>query len=294
MTFTRTNSGLSNSAKFHGVDYLIYAEGGEYDVELKCSKWAIDTVFWGSIFSRYLPDLKYKFRAMGSKENIVPIAEKLSGAQISNAIVVMDRDHDSYRDCMIKHPCVIYTYGYSWENDAWRAELIISKLKKLAPERQITAEMAASIRERWNNFHSDFKRLVFVDVLCSLRRVKGVDREKYWGYVDQRDISRLRVKREKFRSLIRDVKSKRIEPFKYVGRLHIDSERDCYGKLLAKFCYEIFCESYKEITGAKNLARFDADIMIAEHFEYSDLSGEIGVDNYYAKTTRKLSNFLQA
>lgn len=131
-------------------------------------------MFWGSIFSRYLPHLRYKFRAMGSKENIVPIAEKLSGAQISNAIVVMDRDHDSYRDCMVKHPCVIYTYGYSWENDAWRAELIISKLKKLAPERQITSEMAASIRERWKNFHSDFKRLVFVDVLCSLRRVKGL------------------------------------------------------------------------------------------------------------------------
>lgn len=111
--------------------------------------------------------------------------------------------------------------------------------------------------------------------------------------MDQRDIGRLRVKREKFRLLIKDVKAKRIEPFKYVGRLQIDSERDCYGKLLAKFSYEIFCESYKEITGAKNLARFDADIMMAEHFEYSDLSGEIGVDSYYVKTTRRLSNFLQ-
>ncbi|MCP2075479.1 UNVERIFIED_ORG: hypothetical protein J2Y77_004915 [Pseudomonas lini] len=294
MNFTRTNSGLSNSAAFHGVDFIVYSEGGEYDPELKCSKWAIDTIFWGGVFSKYIPSLQYKFRPLGSKENVVPVAKKIAESKIANTIVVMDRDHDSHRGCVIKHPCVIYTYGYSWENDAWRADNLISKLAKLSPEREVNSQIKKQINDQCKNFYADFRRLVYIDVLCSIGRIKGLDREKFWSYVDQKNCDRLKVKKEKFRELIKDVKLKRVAPFKYSGGHSIDAERDCYGKLLAKFFYGIFCDSYKKITGAKNLNRFDADLMIAEHIEHCIFEEEQGINLYYLKKADKLLKFIKA
>ncbi len=294
MNFTRTNSGLSNSAAFHGVDYMVYSEGGEYDSDLECSRWAIDVVFWKSIFSKYLPGLRYKLKPMGSKENVKPFVDKIISSSITCSIAVMDRDHDAHKNCMVRHPCVLYTYGYSWENDAWQAEVIISKLKRLSPSQDISREIEDNIRLRWNNFNTDFRRLVFVDILCSIKSVQGVDRVKFWGYVDKADKSRIKVKKEKMKLLIQRAKSNCDKPFKYIGSHVVSSERDCYGKLLAMFAYELFCDAYREITGAKNLARFDADIMLAEHIEIFAMSNMAPeMDRHYSRKVLELGRFLQ-
>lgn len=291
MTFTRTISGRSNLAAFLNVKYIIYTEGGDFDKSIGKSKTSIDAVFWKGVFSRFLPDLNYAIRPMGSKENLIPFAKDIESAKVSNSIVVMDRDHDHHRRCLLNHPCVIYTYGYSWENDAWRAELIISKLERVSVS-GVAPNVAENIRQKCQNFFSDFRRLVFVDVLCSLARVQGVHREKFWGIVDTKDINRLKVKKDAFRSLISSIKQKRIDPFKYIGGEQIIAERDCYGKLLSRFLYSIFTDCFKDVTGQKNLSRELADVMIAEHFQYTDLSLDPDIENYYRATMELLSRTL--
>ena len=276
---------------FLGVKYIIYSEGGEFDKELGQSSSSIDAVFWKGFFSRFLPDLSYAIRPLGSKENILPFALGVVEGKISNTIVVMDRDHDHHRKCIIDHPCVIYTYGYSWENDAWRAESVISKLERISVS-GVSQEDADDIRLKCRNFFSDFNRLVFVDVLCSLERVQGIHRERFWGFVDSQDVNRLRVKKAAFKQLIATIKAGRVNKFKYAGEGRVISERDCYGKLLAKFLYDIFCQKFQSLTGQKNISRAMADIFMAEHFQYVDLSRDPCIQNYYTDVSKSLLNNL--
>lgn len=249
-------------------------------------------LFSGKVFfSRFLPDLSYSIKSLGSKDNLLPYAKDIADAKIANTIVVMDRDHDHHRQCIINHPCIIYTYGYSWENDAWRAESVISKLDRISAG-GVPAEVADEIRMKCRNFFTDFNRLIFVDVLCSLERVQGIHREKFWSFVDSRDVNRLRVKKDAFRKLITTIKAGRVNKFRHVGGDRIVSERDCYGKLLAKFLYDIFCEGFQALTGQKNLPRAMADIFMAEHFQHVDLDRDPCIKTYYSSVAQSLSNYL--
>ena len=288
MTFTRTNSGRSNLAAFLGVKYVVYSEGGEFDKSLGRSRTSIDAIFWKGVFSRFFPDLNCTFRPMGSKANLIPFAQDIAASKISNSIVVMDRDHDHHRNCLITHPCILYTYGYSWENDAWRAEAIISKLEKISVA-GVSSDIADDIRKKCQNFFSDFNRLVFVDVLCSLARVQGVHREKFWAIVDSRNPERLRVKKDAFKILISGIKASRVNPFRHIGRDRVVPERDCYGKLLSMFIYNMFTGCFKDVTGQKNLSREMADIMIAEHFQHANTSADPEIYDYYIATIASLS-----
>ncbi|SPO67439.1 DUF4435 domain-containing protein [Pseudomonas sp. JV241A] len=291
MTFTRTNSGRSNLHAFLGVNVVVYTEGGEFDKEKKQSSCSIDAVFWKGFFSRFLPDLTYEIRPLGSKDNLLPHAQDVASSKISNTIVVMDRDHDHHRRCLIEHPCVIYTFGYSWENDAWRAEAVISKLERISV-RGVSAETAEAIRSKCRNFFADFNRLIFVDVLCSLQRVQGIHREKFWGFVDARDLNRVKVKREVFKKLILTIKEGRVKKFKYSGGDRVVAERDCYGKLWAKFLYDVFCNCFREVTGQKNLTRDMADVLVAEHFQYTDLNRDTEIRDYYQAKAHTLAQVL--
>lgn len=288
MTFTRTNSGRSNLAAFLGVKYVVYSEGGEFDTSLGRSRTSIDTIFWKGVFSRFFPDLNCTFRPMGSKVNLIPFAQDIESSKISNSIVVMDRDHDHHRNCLITHPCILYTYGYSWENDAWRAEAIISKLEKISVA-GVPSDIADDIRNKCHNFFSDFNRLVIVDVLCSLARVQGVHREKFWAIVDSRNPDRLRVKKDAFKTLISGIKASRVNPFRHIGGERIIPERDCYGKLLSMFIYNMFTDCFKDVTGQKNLSREMADVMIAEHFQHADIRSDPDIYGYYIATIASLS-----
>jgi len=288
MTFTRTVSGRSNLPAFLGVSFVVYTEGGEFDKEKKQSSCSIDAVFWKGFFSRFLPGLSYEIRPLGSKDNLLPHARDVAASKVTNTIVAMDRDHDHHRLCLIEHPCVVYTYGYSWENDAWRAEAIISKLERVSVK-GVTAEVAEAIRDKCRRFFADFNRLIFVDVLCSLQRVQGIHREKFWSYVDASDASRVRVKKEAFKKLIGTIKNGRVDKFKYSGRERVVAERDCYGKLWSKFMYGIFCDCFREVTGQKNLNREIADVLVAEHFQYTDLDKDPDLKGYYQAIAAALS-----
>jgi hypothetical protein len=145
----------------------------------------------------------------------------------------------------------------------------------------VSAEAAEVIRVKCRNFLVDFNRLIFVDVLCSLKRVQGIHREKFWAYVDVRDSNRYRVKKESFRKLIGTIKSGRVEKFQFSGCDRVVAARDCYGKLWAKFLYGIFCECFRDVTGQKNLNREMADVLVTEHFQYTDLDKDPDLKNYY-------------
>ena len=85
--FSRTNSGLSNFNTFVNVEYLIYSEGGIKDKNTSGNEeisWAIDCVFWRSVFEKFVPDRRIKIKPLGSKELVKPYAEKIKNNEQTN------------------------------------------------------------------------------------------------------------------------------------------------------------------------------------------------------------------
>ena len=109
--FTRTSAGLANEHLFYGVEYVVYCEGqtGQGDIA------SLDELYWSSVFSQFGKNIKCK--SSGSKPQLESLAKDIISNKVSNVIVAMDRDYSDLLGEELRHPQVIYTYGYSWESD---------------------------------------------------------------------------------------------------------------------------------------------------------------------------------
>ncbi len=137
MTFQRSNSGLSSLYLFYRVDAIVFVEGGEAltldaVVAGAFNQAAHDAKFWGRLFHKLVPARKFKFRPVGSKTTLKALASSVASEELTNVVVCMDRDHDNFSGRLIQHPLVVYTYGYSWENDAWSLPSTIAAFRKLS------------------------------------------------------------------------------------------------------------------------------------------------------------------
>jgi len=112
MTFERTKSGQQNRAAFLGVDYVCYVEGGGGS-----SDFSDDVVFWRTVLEILRPDLKIHFLARGGKPELETRARDIIARNIGHALVAMDSDFDELLGDKITDRRVLYTHGYSWEND---------------------------------------------------------------------------------------------------------------------------------------------------------------------------------
>lgn len=125
MTFLRTLDGLTNQALFNDVDIIFYTEGGDvsYSVDEVSSgihnDFAIDQIFWINVLEKHRLEQKYKILPIGSKSTLLQIANLIAGCSIQNVGVAMDTDYDDLYERKIQSPYILYTYGYSWENDVF-------------------------------------------------------------------------------------------------------------------------------------------------------------------------------
>lgn len=283
MSFSRTKSGLSSYHNFFNVEYLIYSEGGKPPVANGSNtNWSIDSIFWRGIFERFSPGVKVKIKSMGSKANVTPYAEKIQRNEISNSIAVFDRDYDPYRGEAINHPRVLYTYGYSWENDACQAELLIQALAIIHPNGQLLESDETDIRNRFDFFLKSINRMVFVDLLCGLNKIKGVDRENYWALIDTSDPKLYKLRKRQFLELIQSIKNRRASPLRYLGNTRISAHTDCYGKIISRFCYSLYCEYYKKITSQNSIPTHFLERAMAEAIVHADLRNIPQLEMHYS------------
>ena len=109
--FRRSDEGLANEHLFYGVDYVVYCEGKASSNKVT----TLDESFWHRIFS--LHDYNVKCKSKGSKEEILKMAGNVIHKNVGNVLFAMDRDYDDPYSAGLDHPCILYTFGYSWESD---------------------------------------------------------------------------------------------------------------------------------------------------------------------------------
>ncbi|MFK0272918.1 DUF4435 domain-containing protein [Ensifer sp. NPDC090286] len=108
--FERSPDGIANRALFFDVDYVAYHEGSHDD------EYSLDFLFWSNLFKAIKPNTNVKFLAAGSKTDIIEIADNID-KNPKSVLFLLDRDYDDIVGVMKFDESIIYTYGYSFEND---------------------------------------------------------------------------------------------------------------------------------------------------------------------------------
>lgn len=107
MTFTRSASGIANSSLFFGSDRTVYVEGDGSDER-----------FWREVFHLiYKGPLKFHFKSVGSRTAVLPYAQNIACGITANAIAIMDSDFELLKCSALPIKNIVYSYGYSYEND---------------------------------------------------------------------------------------------------------------------------------------------------------------------------------
>jgi len=180
MSFTRTKSGLSNLHLFYGSDLIVFTEGGTQTFTLEeieegmHSTSSVDIKFWKNIFDINGLEKKVSFRAVGSKTASKSICEKIVNGEIHNIVVAKDRDLDEYVDIIYTSPFILYTKGYSWENDVFIKDLTHEQIESMLLTAETPEEVNSIINKAFNDFKRIGKNLAKLEIMFRKNGVKFI------------------------------------------------------------------------------------------------------------------------
>ncbi|WP_428025928.1 hypothetical protein [Arcobacter sp.] len=180
MPFTRTTSGLSNLHLFYDSDIIVFTEGGTQTFTLqeieegKYSTNSVDIKFWKNIFDINGLEKKVSFRAIGSKTASKSICEKIVNGEIHNIVVAKDRDLDEYVDTIYISPFILYTKGYSWENDVFIKDLTYEQIENMLLTAETPDEVNSIIDKVFNDFKRIGKNLAKLEIMFRKNGVKFI------------------------------------------------------------------------------------------------------------------------
>lgn len=180
MSFTRTRSGLSNLHLFYDSDLIVFTEGGTQTFTLqeieegKYNTYSVDIKFWKNIFDINGLEKKVSFRAIGSKTASKSICEKIVNDEIHNIVVVKDRDLDEYVDTIYTSPFILYTKGYSWENDVFIKDLTHEQIENMLLTAETPEEVNSIIDKAFNDFKRIGKNLAKLEIMFRKNGIKFI------------------------------------------------------------------------------------------------------------------------
>lgn len=282
MTFRRTSSGLSNLHLFVGVQTVVFLEGGpisftrERIEDGEYSANSADIRFWQTLFDHYRPNTIYQFRSIGSKEAVKSIALDIKIGNINNVIAIMDRDFDNLTDDIINGDNILYTCGYSWENDCWSKETINSAVILLAGlcATKIN-DVDVIVSELFDCFYKQVKRAVKVDSLLLQNGASFFDREKPARYISIEAPGKPRLCMDQIKQSFAESRGKVSGPIFKRYDLANNPSIDCFGHLVAHYSYRVLIYLVKTVYKLPTVAKDYATAVIVEKFIFSLSNGDL-------------------
>lgn len=272
MSFRRTESGLTNLHLFFGVDAVVYLEGGESlsREEVDSGVYADSTndiMFWKTIFSIYRPERKYKFCSIGSKNTVKSIALDIKEGGINNVIVAMDRDFDHINARLIEAENIIYTFGYSWENDAWNKTALMEAFCALSGACKTGVQEESGIIDHYyRDCASKLKWATRIDALLSQYDNSLFDRNSYMRYVKIEKNGMPTVNWEQVKTSMSLARQKLDGPIVRKTSFTVSFLVDCYGHLFAEYAYRILTYLLEKIRRNPKIPKNYATSMVVEKF----------------------------
>jgi len=268
MIFARTPTGLSNLHLFHGVESVVFVEGGDqtYSYADVCQGQAgavsPDILYWQTVFQWMAPNREVCFKPVGSKGTLQKIAKDIASGRVTHVYVAMDQDLDRFGGAQTLADGIFYTWGYSWENDVSHETVLKEAVFMLCPidrtsnDRRVQADISSAV----SSFMKSIRWVVKADVILSLAGKGLFDRENWKRHIKSRsgshgepyvDVSTLRAE-------IRSIRTSR-RSTQFVGPpLKIDERRDCFGHLLCTFLFRLLMHLLAKYSGSPSLALVNA------------------------------------
>ncbi|MDF3135351.1 DUF4435 domain-containing protein [Pseudomonas extremaustralis] len=107
-----SNDALNALDAFMECDHILFVEGDD------------DVLFWRTVFEK-CSDLTVDIRPVGGVNELQPYVNKVKCGDLS-CLVAQDSDYTRYVPGFVRHPRVLYTFGYSIENTIYKSDLISS------------------------------------------------------------------------------------------------------------------------------------------------------------------------
>lgn len=283
MAFTRTTSGLSNLALFHGVDLVVYTEGGScaytFDEIMSGggSKSSVDIKFWAGVFEKNDFDKKIEFKALGSKSSADKICRKIVGDGLSNVVVTRDSDLDDFLGGKFESPFILYTRGYSWENDVYDKDLIEKQIESLVMRQALTEEYLNIIVESYDNFYLDASRLLRLELIFRKNGIRLITELKGERFINGK--SKPRIKFDQVRVVVSKKKDSIGRPVNLSEfNLNCCPIRYCYGKLQEALAMSVI----NYIVGVRERGKsLPKDFLVASMIERYRITRGLLSDEYY-------------
>lgn len=245
MTFRRSASGLSNLHLFLNSDAVVFLEGGESltreEVDQgQYSEASSDIRYWQSLFRVFRPGGRLEFRSVGSKSVVQSIAADVCAGRVRNVIAAMDRDYEDVIGTRFTCNNVVYTYGYAWENDCWRAECIADAVISIAGLTEARKDDVLKETERCiDEFCKAIRHAVKADCLLIQNGKSLFDRGAHLRYISTDRRGRPSANREQIRAAFAHARRATERTVRLKHPMSISAAKDCYGHLVGDFCYRV-------------------------------------------------------
>ena len=292
MSFTRSNSGLSNMALFHQVDLIVFTEGGcqsysfEKVIEGKYNDFAVDIKFWSGIFEASNFNKKVQFRGLGSKTATKKICELIVNNKIQNVVVTRDSDLDDFISTKYKSPFILYTKGYSWENDVYHKDIVTEYIKSLLFTQNLNNVYQNVLDSSYKIFQRKSKRLLKAELLFRLNGEKLITDCNGDRFINGKSFPKINNKQ--IINLIRQKKDKIARPATLDGiDLNCCSVTFSYGKLAESLALANISYIVSKI--AKVSTQFPLHIIAAAMIDKFISEYQKAPDQYYSNLIDKLA-----
>jgi hypothetical protein len=246
--FKRTSNGLNNQHLFYDVDFIVFVEGGTKSftkTEVYAGQYQPETddiIFWRNIFTEFQKAKKIKFKSIGSKTTIKEIAVDIVNGQLKTVMVAMDNEFDEILNQRINHSNIFYTHGYSWENDIWNDKVIKAVIEELTAIKISHTE----VEDSFNKFLKQIKIAVLADGYLFKKASSFFPRQS--GYMFCVECAPKDLPFTKPIEINKKLKSKSLNKstlYSFGKRNLIESQKFCYGHLLADFCCQLIIHYLK-------------------------------------------------
>lgn len=299
MSLSRT-IGLAAEYLFHGVDVVVWTEGGnavspvnlgevaktETAVEQDLPTAALygdDIQFWRGVFGHVRPKMRARFKPAGSKERIKEIAAQIQTERLSNVIACMDRDHDDLTGELIVDANVIYTRLYSWENDCWTIENVLVAFEHLYSGTQLPDEIVPVLESQEKHLNSALRWHVKADVLRSIGRLARYVSKYKKGISSHSGTTQPRLKTS---FLMSNCGERGRGKFRILGSLAVSVRAQCVGHIIGSFYFHTlraFVHKYLK----EPLSKLTAKTLVVDAF-LSSFPTNTRANSYYRNALKRI------
>jgi hypothetical protein len=256
-----TAFGLSNMYKFYRVDAVVLVEGGLSRTvqEIHSGKFeseSQDILFWQRCFRELGPQLRLRFWAVGSKPALHSIAAQIADGSVTHVYVAMDRDFDNLLGRLITSPKVLYTFGYSWENDVWNEDVMEEIFYTLCGVCRDTTKVQEVLAKALKEFERDLRWPTMADFLCVKHGIPLLPRQSPFRVITQAKHGNMpAMSKAALRQCVRDAQARKTGVIRASTKVRLVPLVDCCGHVVGAFGYSVLKHLFQKFCKHKSHSR---------------------------------------